>query len=97
MKKYHVIRAFIDKTNNEGYNIGDTFASDDVERVSFLTKKGYLLVSKQLLQGNAKVDEALIAEAKVLKIKGYTKMEEETLRKAIDVVKTKKASESDGE
>lgn len=39
---YLVKKAFIDKYTNNGYNEGNTFVSDDIERVSFLIKEGYL-------------------------------------------------------
>ncbi|MCM3600635.1 hypothetical protein M3175_07820 [Robertmurraya korlensis] len=37
-----VITAFIDKNTHIGYSVGDTFESDDSERVSFLQDEGYL-------------------------------------------------------
>lgn len=40
--KLVVINAFIDKNTNIGYSVGDTFESDDSERVSFLKEEGYL-------------------------------------------------------
>lgn len=91
MLKYKVLKSFIDKTSRVGYNEGSTFSSDDEERVAFLFDKGYLHGSVK------KVDNSLLAEAKALKIKGYTKMSEENLRKAIEAVKAKKASEADGQ
>lgn len=39
---FNVVKPFIDKNTNIGYNAGSTFKSDDEERVSFLTDKGYL-------------------------------------------------------
>ena len=40
--KYQVLKSFIDKNTNKGYNEGSTFESDDLERVSFLSEKGYI-------------------------------------------------------
>lgn len=40
--KYTVLRSFIDMNTNTGYNTGNTFESDDVERVSFLSEKGFI-------------------------------------------------------
>lgn len=40
--KMAVIKAFIDKNTNIGYSVGDTFESNDSERVSFLQDEGYL-------------------------------------------------------
>ena len=93
MRKHKVLKSFTDKESNIGYNEGNTFSSDDEERVAFLASKGYLFTPTEEKQ----VDEALLLEAKELKIKGYTKMTEENLRKAIEAVKAKKASEADGQ
>ena len=95
MGAHRVIKAFIDKETGKGYNEGSTFTSDDVERVTFLINKGYLLGEASTKK--EEIDEKLLAEAKSLKVKGYTKMDEESLREAIDAAKAKKASESDGE
>lgn len=84
-----VLKSFTDKNSNIGYNEGNTFSSDDEERVAFLADKGYV----HFVTTENKVDESLLAEAKVLKIKGYTKMTEEDLLKAIEAVKAKKAGE----
>lgn len=92
MRKYKVLKSFTDKNSNIGYNEGNTFSSDDEERVAFLADKGYL----QFIPPEKKVDESLLVEAKELKIKGYTKMMEEDLLKAIEAVKAKKASEGSG-
>lgn len=91
MSKYQVLKSFIDKNSNTGYNEGSTFSSDDEERIAFLASNGYLHAPVEI------VDESLLTEAKELKIKGYTKMTEENLRKAIEAVKAKKASEADGQ
>lgn len=40
--KYTVLKSFIDKDTNKGYNKGNTFESDDSERVSFLSEKGFI-------------------------------------------------------
>ena len=90
MRKYQVLKSFTDKNTKTGYNAGSTFSSDDEERIAFLSGKGYLHVPIK------KIDESLLAEAKLLKIKGYTKMNEENLREAIDAVNAKKVSEADG-
>lgn len=40
--KQTVIKPFIDKETLIGYSVGDTFESEDSERVSFLQTEGYL-------------------------------------------------------
>lgn len=40
--KYTVLKSFIDKNTNKGYNTGNTFESDDLERVSFLSEQGFI-------------------------------------------------------
>lgn len=40
--KYTVLKSFIDKNTNIGYNGGNTFESEDLERVSFLSEKGFI-------------------------------------------------------
>lgn len=89
LQKIKVLKSFIDKNSNIGYNEGSTFSSDDEERVAFLIGNGYLHAPVK------KVDGSLLAEAKELKIKGYTKMSEESLIAAIEAEKAKKASEED--
>lgn len=46
MKNHRVIKAFTDNETGRGYNEGSTFTSDDVERVSFLADKGYIVASE---------------------------------------------------
>lgn len=78
-----VIKSFIDKNTGIGYNEGNTFSSDDTERVSFLAEKGYIKQPKFEIR----VDETLLEKAKELKIKGYTKMTKEELEEAIKLAK----------
>lgn len=40
--KYTVLKSFIDKDTNKGYNKRGTFESQDLERVSFLSEKGFI-------------------------------------------------------
>lgn len=86
---YKVIESFIDKETGNGFNAGSTFSTEDVGRASFLIQKGFLKGEAPKIQ----IDEALLTEAKALKVKGYTKMDEDSLRKAIDAIKVKKVSE----
>lgn len=44
---YKVIKAFFDKTDNrKPYSKGDSYASDDEERIAFLIEKGFLADTK---------------------------------------------------
>lgn len=90
MDSYRVVNSFIDKISGKGFNTGSTFTSEDSERVSYLIQEGYLKGPPPKRQ----IDEALIAEGKRLKIKGYTKMDKVELTAAIEAAeKAKKASE----
>lgn len=89
MDSYQVLKSFIDNETGKGYNEGSTFTSPDAERVSFLASQGYI----QAPTSESEIDRTLLAEAKELKIKGYTKMTEEELRAAIDAKNAKKESE----
>lgn len=91
MSGYLVIKSFIDSKSRKGYNEGSTFTTEDSERASFLVQKGYL-ASRE-----APINEALLAEAKFLKVKGYTKMNNDELEQAISAMKLKKEADSDGE
>lgn len=42
MLKLQVVRAFQDKYTSKHYSIGNTFESQDFERVSYLIEKGFL-------------------------------------------------------
>lgn len=87
---YPVIKSFIDLETNKGYNAGSIFTSEDVERASFLIEKKYL----KGIVATSNVDKDLLAKAKSLKIKGYTKMSDDELKEAID--KALKVGENDG-
>ena len=86
---YKVLKSFIDINTGIGYNRGSTFSSEDAARASFLGNQGYI----QAPTSEIEIDKTLLAEAKELKIKGYTKMKEEELRAAIDAENAKKESE----
>lgn len=91
MTDYKVIKAFIDLETGQGYNKGSTFTTENSERASFLVQKGFLAGSYEA------VTEALIAEAKALKIKGYTKMNHAELRQAVSAAQAKKVAGGDGQ
>ena len=91
MDSYQVLKSFIDKSTGKGYNEGNTFTSTDAERVSFLGNQGYIQAPTSEIE--IEIDKTLLAEAKELKIKGYTKMKEEELQAAIATEKAKKESE----
>lgn len=42
MSEYVVITAFRDKDTLKHYSVGDSYKSDDAERISFLQEEGYL-------------------------------------------------------
>ncbi len=42
MSKNIIIRAFIDKNTLVGYSEGDTYESNDSERIAFLVEEGFL-------------------------------------------------------
>lgn len=91
---HKVLKPFVDGESGAYFAIGSLFSSSKLGRANELEKQGFLQVDEKNIP--PKIDEALLAEAKTLKIKGYTKMTEENLRKAIDAVKAKKASDDDG-
>ncbi|MEG0258462.1 MAG: hypothetical protein RR595_05740 [Lysinibacillus sp.] len=93
--KYKVLKPFVDSESDAYFAIGSLFSSSNLEREEELGKQGFLQITENY--SFPKVDESLLAEAKMLKIKGYTKMTEENLIKAIEAVKAKKASEGNGE
>ncbi|MER2039711.1 MAG: hypothetical protein ABS944_16310 [Solibacillus sp.] len=90
-----VLRPFVDRESGAYFAIGSLFSSSNLDRTNELGEKGFLQVEGKDIK--PKVEDSLLAEAKDLKIKGYTKMTEENLRKAIEAVKAKKASEADGQ
>lgn len=62
---------------NTGYNAGNTFESDDVERVTFLDAEGYIKMNEKM-----KID-SLKKRASMLKVKGYTKMTPKEIENAV--------------
>lgn len=50
---YKVLKSFIDKNTRIGYNKGNTFSSDDAERVSFLYEKGFIDKPKEQVKKDA--------------------------------------------
>lgn len=50
---YKVLKPFIDKQTKIGYNTGNTFSSDDAERVSFLSNQGYIEKTKEQVKKDA--------------------------------------------
>lgn len=85
MVKHKVIKAFINKDDGKYLAVGNTFTSNDEERVAFLSKSGFIQKEADTIQDNEITLTDLKTRAKLLKIKGYTTMEKEELITAIDV------------
>ena len=52
MRNHKVKKQFRDKYTKEIYSIGSTYASEDKDRVEFLTEEGYLVVEGETLYPN---------------------------------------------
>ena len=89
--KHKVLKPFVDSESDAYFAIGSLFPSSNLAHEKELSKKGFLQINDK--DSLPKVDEAFLAVAKQLKIKGYTKMSEESLIAAIEAEKAKKASE----
>lgn len=75
--QHGVLRSFVDKETLIGYQRGNTYASTDVERVTFLDAEGYIKMNEKM-----KID-SLKKRASILKVKGYTKMTPKQLAAAV--------------
>lgn len=102
MMEYNVLVPFIYTPTGKGYNEGSTFATEDGERALILVEKGFLkekqtaVLHKDETVLTAKEAEKLVdlkTKARVLKIKGYTKMSLEQLEEAIVGSESQKASD----
>lgn len=51
--EYKVLKSFFDKNTGIGYNKGNTFSSEDADRVSFLSKEGFIEKPKEQVKKNA--------------------------------------------
>lgn len=88
MMDYKVIKSFIDKVTNKGYNSGSTYTSIDDERATFLINEGYLKGESPPPKHRADILKELnMTElrkiAKDKSIAGYTKLKEDALIQAI--------------
>lgn len=88
MMDYRVIKSFIDKVTNKGYNSGSAYSSNDDERAAFLINEGYLKGESSPRKHRAEILKELnMTElrkiAKEKSIAGYTKLKEDELIQAI--------------